>query len=155
MIRKAKLSDAKDIQDLVNFFASRGDMLPRSLNEIYENIRDFYVLEVDGKVNGCVALHSTWEDLLEVKALAVNEAMQKKGWGKALVDAALAEAREMGARRVFALTYLPEFFKKYGFQRIGRNRLPQKIWGECLNCLKFPDCDETAVILELNGKEKA
>jgi amino-acid N-acetyltransferase len=149
VIRKARVPDVPEIQKLVNYFADRNEMLPRSLNTIYENIRDFYVLEEDGSVLGCCALHVTWGDLAEVKSLAVKENAHGKQFGKKLVEACLHEAREMGVPKVFALTYVPGFFEKMGFVRIDKNTLPHKIWSECINCPKFPDCGEEAVELEL------
>ena len=150
MIRKATVPDAQEIQKLINSFAERDAMLPRALSVIYENIRDFYVLEDDdGRIIGCCALHVTWGDLAEVKSLAVSEDAHGKGYGKLLVAACLAEAKELGVPKVFALTYVPGFFEKMGFKRVDKATLPHKIWSECINCPKFPDCGEEAVTLEL------
>lgn len=124
-------------------------MLPRALNAIYENIRDFFVLEDAGRIVGCCALHVTWGDLAEVKSLAVDESLHGRGYGKMLLNACLDEAREMGVPKLFALTYVPEFFERAGFSRVDKATLPHKIWSECINCPKFPDCGEEAVILEL------
>lgn len=149
MIRKARIPDVNEIQALINSFAERNAMLPRALNAIYENIRDFYVLEQDSRIIGCCALHVTWGDLAEVKSLAVDENLQGGGYGRDLVEACLDEAREMGLPKVFALTYVPGFFEKLGFRRVDKSTLPQKIWSECINCPKFPDCGEEAVAREL------
>jgi len=149
MIRKAKIKDIKQIQELIAGFARRDEMLPRSLNELYENIRDFWVYEDKGKVCGCAAMHVSWDDLVEVKALAVAKNKQGKGIGSELVAACLAEARVMGASRVFVLTYKPGFFKKLGFKRIDHDALPHKIWAECINCPKFPNCQEIALLKSL------
>lgn len=150
MIRKAAVPDAQGIQKLVNSFANRDAMLPRALNTIYENIRDFHVLEdSDGQIIGCCALHVTWGDLAEVRSLAVDDRYQGKGYGQLLVAACLAEARDLGVPKVFALTYVPGFFEKMGFGRVDKATLPQKIWSDCINCPKFPDCGEEAVTLEL------
>ncbi len=148
MIRKAKIGDAKSIQSLINHYAEANLMLPRSLNEIYDNMRDFFVVEEDSKIVGCAALHIAWEDLAEIKSLAVNEGHKNKGWGKRLVLECLAEAKQLGTKKVFALTLIPDFFKKIGFERVSKKRLPQKIWGECINCIKFTECDEVAVMYE-------
>lgn len=149
MIRKARIDDIKYIQDLINFYAKQDRMLPRSLNELYENIRDFFVYEDNGRVIGCCALHVTWENLAEVKSLAVAEAAHKKGIGKELVKSALADAKNLCIKRVFALTYVPEFFEKLGFKKIEHSELPHKIWSECIKCVKFPDCKEIALALDV------
>lgn len=145
MIRKAKISDIKQIQELIAVFARQDIMLPRSLNELYEHIRDFWVCEGQGKIYGCAALHISWGDLSEIKSLAVARRSQGKGTGKQLVTACLDEAKLLGAKKVFVLTYKPEFFKKLGFKRIKHANLPHKIWAECINCCKFPDCQEIAL----------
>jgi len=149
MIRKATINDIKDIQELINFYAKQDRMLPRSLNELYENIRDFFVYEDKGKILGCCALHIAWENLAEVKSLAVDESVQKKGIGAVLVKQALEDAGKLGVKRVFALTYVPLFFEKLGFKRIEHSELPHKIWSECIKCVKFPDCDENALALDI------
>lgn len=149
MIRKALVPDAQAIQNLINAFAEKDAMLPRALNAIYESIRDFFVLEDNGRIIGCCALHVTWGDLAEVRSLAVDESCQGKGYGQLLVAACLAEAKDLGVPKVFALTYVPGFFEKMGFIRVDKATLPQKIWSECINCPKFPDCGEEAVTLEL------
>lgn len=145
-VRKARTSDLKYIHKLINDFAKREEMLPRSLSELYESIRDFFVCEDDGKIVGVCALHIIWEDLAEIRSLAVDRGYQKIGIGKTLVRRCLKEAKELGLKKVFALTYIPEFFRKMGFIDIEKSSLPQKIWGDCLRCHKFPECDEHAVI---------
>ncbi len=146
MLRKARIKDIKQIQELIGCFARLDVMLPRSLNELYENIRDFWVYEDKGKVLGCAALHISWDDLAEIKSLAVAQNRQGKGIGRDLVTACLAEAKVMGAKKIFVLTYKPEFFKKFGFKRIRNADLPHKIWAECINCAKFPNCQEIALL---------
>ncbi len=146
MIRKAKIKDIKQIKELIGYFAGQDVMLPRSLNELYENIRDFWVNEDKGRVSGCAALHISWDDLAEIKSLAVAKNKQGKGLGKDLVTACLAEARVMGAKKIFVLTYKPGFFKHLGFKKIKHEALPHKIWAECINCCKFPNCQETALL---------
>lgn len=147
-IRKAFVSDIKTIHKLVNEFARKGEMLPRSLNELYENLRDFYIAEEDNEIKGICALHILWEDLAEIRSLAVKKEHQKKGIGSILVKRSLQEAKKLGIKRVFVLTYLPDFFKKFGFKEIDKSKLPQKIWGDCIKCPKFPECDESALIFE-------
>lgn len=149
MLRKAQIRDVKEIQKLLTHFASRGDMLSRSLAELYEAIRDFYVWEEDGRLIGTAALHIMWEDLAEIRSVAVAEDAGRKGVGTQLVDACLAEAQELGLRRVFCLTYKPNFFGKFGMRIVDKAELPQKVWSDCMKCVKFPDCDEIAMILDL------
>lgn len=149
-IRRAVLADVPEIQKLINYFAAKDWMLPRSLNHLYENIRDYYVAEDKGRMVGCAALHIVWGDLGEVNSLAVRESHKGRGTGRALVSRCLAEARSLGIRRVFALTYVPKFFRKCGFSRIAKSKLPQKIWSDCLNCHKFPDCGEVSVAVDLD-----
>lgn len=149
MIRKARIPDVPAIQNLVNSFANNNEMLPRSLNAIYENIRDFLVVDEDNHIIACCALHITWGDLAEVKSLAVDSSVQGKGYGKLLVESCLNEAREMGVPAAFALTYKPGFFEKLGFEPVDKATLPHKIWSECINCPKFPDCGEEAVAIQL------
>ncbi|MFA5500748.1 MAG: N-acetyltransferase [Candidatus Omnitrophota bacterium] len=146
MIRKAKIKDIKEIQELIGCFAKQDVMLPRSLNELYEHIRDFWVYEDKSKVVGCAALHISWDDLAEVKSTAVSKRYQGKGIGFDLVSVCLAEAQTLGAKKVFVLTYKPDFFKKLGFKRIKNSELPHKIWAECINCCKFPNCQEVAML---------
>lgn len=149
MIRKAKVDDVKRVQELINRYAEQDKMLPRSLSQLYETVRDFFIYEDGGEVYGCCGLHVLWEDLAEIKCLAVDESRLKRGIGKSLIQASLDEARRLKVKKVFVLTYEPDFFKKYGFRTIAKSKLPHKIWGECLTCPKFPDCEETALLLEL------
>lgn len=153
-IRKPTISDVKAMQKIINEFAKREEMLPRSLNELYENIRDFYICENKGEIAGLCALHILWEDLAEIRSLAVKKDFQKRGIGRRLLERCLEEAKCLGIKRVFALTYHPDFFIKSGFRLIEKTELPQKIWGDCLRCPKFPECDEDAVIIDLDNKEK-
>jgi amino-acid N-acetyltransferase len=148
-IKKAAIRDVKGIHSLVNRFAKREKMLPRSLNDIYENIRDFFVCTDKGTVIAMASLHILWEDLAEIRSIAVSRRYQKQGVGKKLVKYCLKEAQHLGIEKVFALTYYPDYFKKLGFEDIDKNDLPHKIWGDCLKCHKFPDCDEVAVIKKL------
>ena len=152
MVGKATIGDVDHIFQVVNFFADRDEMLHRPLNEIYENLRDFYVARgPDGDFLGCVALHLLWGDLAEVKSLAVREDKQLKGVGAALVRACLDEARRIGLPRVFALTYKPGFFEKLGFSIANVMNFPRKVWNECYRCPKFPSCNEIAVSIDLTA----
>lgn len=146
LIRKATVEDVNAIQKLVNAHADRGEMLPRSIGDICDNIRDFLVYEEGDRMIGCCALHVTWVDLAEVRSLAVAGDSQGKGIGTQLLEYCIEDARRLGIKRVFALTYKPEFFEKKGFYRIDKSELPHKVWVACVNCIKFPDCDEVAVI---------
>jgi amino-acid N-acetyltransferase len=144
------MRDVKDIQKLLTNFANRGDMLSRSLSELYESLRDFYVaVEDDGRLLGTAALHIVWDDLAEVRSVAVSEDAGRKGVGTRLVQICIAEAREIGLGRIFCLTYKPDFFAKFGFRLVDKSELPHKVWGDCIKCVKFPDCDENAMILDL------
>jgi len=150
MIRHARIADAREIHQLLLIYAKDGQLLGRSLADIYETIRDFYVYEEEGRVLGVGALEICWEDLAEVRSLAVAPGQRGKGIGQEIVLCCLDEARELGIKRVFALTYQPDFFKRLGFIEIEKAELPQKIWGACLKCVKFPDCDENALAIDLS-----
>ena len=154
MIRNARMADIKAIYKLLNFFAEQDLLLGRSLSSLYDQLRDFKVYVVDEKdadgqvVAGAGALHVSWDNLAEIRSLAVADGMQGKGIGARLVRECLAEAEVLGITRVFTLTYQPNFFKKLGFKPIDKSQLPHKIWGDCIQCPKFPDCNEEALILE-------
>lgn len=138
------------MRDLISLYSQRGEMLPKALLELYENLRDFFVyVDDDGRVLGCCALHLFWEDLAEVRSLAVGEPSGGKGIGGALLHACIEEARELGISKVFTLTGKPSFFEKQGFTEIERAELPHMIWAACVKCVKFPDCDETALVRTL------
>jgi amino-acid N-acetyltransferase len=148
-IEKAKIGDAQRMHELVNRFADKGEMLPRALSEIYEDIRDYFVIRNRrGDVIACVALHVSWSDLAEIRTLAVSEEKQEQGLGSLLIRACLDEAKELGIDRIFCLTYKPAFFEKNGFVQVDKMELPRKIWSECFRCPKFPDCDEVALIYQ-------
>lgn len=134
------------MQAIINGFAKKDIMLARSLSELYENTRDFWVKEIKGKIVGCAALHISWEDLAEIKSVAVLKNLHGKGIGKELVSACLEEAGRIGIKKVFVLTYKPKYFKKFGFKQIPHSNLPHKIWAECIHCPKFPDCKEIALL---------
>ena len=149
MIRHARIPDVRKIHKLLLVYAQDGQLLGRSLANIYDSIRDFYVYEEDGEILGIGALSICWEDLAEVRSLAVAPGQQGKGIGRKIVEMCLSEATELGLKRVFALTYQPIFFKTMGFFDIEKSELPQKIWGDCINCVKYPDCDELALAINL------
>jgi len=145
-VEKARINDVPQIHRLINYFADRDEMLARSLSEIYENIRDYFVVRQGERVVACAALHVSWADLVEVKSLAVAEDSQQQGIGARLVEACLKEAKGLGIPTVFCLTYQPAFFEKFGFSQLDKMELPRKVWTECYRCPKFPDCDEVALI---------
>lgn len=148
-IRKARIKDVSQIHRLINYYAEKGIVLPRSLSELYEHIRDYTVIEEDGTVCGACALGICWEDLAEIRSLVVSEDRKGKGYGIMLVQECINEAKQLGVKRIFVLTYIPEFFEKFGFKRIKKSLLPHKIWADCLKCPKFPDCDEIAMSLNV------
>ncbi|ABO51402.1 N-acetylglutamate synthase [Desulforamulus reducens MI-1] len=149
LIRKAKISDVEDIHKLINHYATEGKMLARARTTLYEGIREFSVVEMNNLVVAAGSLHVLWSDLAEIRALAVVPEYLRQGLGKALVETFLKEAKQLDLPRVFALTYKPEFFVKCGFHLTDKESLPQKVWKECVNCPQFPNCEESAVILEL------
>lgn len=147
-LRPALVSDVRGIKALVDPFARDGIMLPKTLTDLYENVRDFMVAEVDGELAGMGALHILWEDLAEIRTLAVHPRHQGKGYGKRLAEVLMAEAERLQVGRVFALTYQERFFKSLGFRVVDKKLLPKKIWGDCIHCKKFPMCDEIAVVYD-------
>lgn len=149
MIRKARIADVKAIQSLINQYADSGQMLPRSLNELYEQLRDFHVIEENGSLIGVCALHVSWDGIAEIRSLAVRQDRKKQGIGSELVKHCLSEASELEVERVFVLTYQERFFRKLGFTDVDKKELPHKIWTDCLNCIKFPNCDESALIIAI------
>jgi amino-acid N-acetyltransferase len=149
LIEKAKISDATQMHKLINSFADKGEMLARPLSEIYENIRDYFVVKQGERVIACAALHVNWSDLAEIKSVAVAEDSQRQGIGDQLIEACLEEAKELGIPTVFCLTYKSAFFERFGFLQVDKLELPHKVWSECYRCPKFPNCDEVALIWHL------
>ena len=149
-VEKAKISDVTQIHKLINSFASKGEMLARPLSELYENVRNHFVIRQSERIIACAALHVVWSDLAEIKSLAVAEDKQKQGIGAQLVEACLNEAKELGIPTVFCLTYKPIFFEKFGFSQRDKMELPRKVWTECYRCPKFPNCDEVALVCQLD-----
>jgi len=150
-IEKARISDVVQMHELINYFADKGEMLARPLSEIYENIRDYFVVRQGERVIACAALRVMWSDLAEIKSVAVAEGSQGQGLGDRLVAACLDEAKKLGMPTVFCLTYKPAFFERHGFSRLDKMELPHKVWGECYRCPKFPNCDEVALICHLEA----
>lgn len=144
--RRATFRDVESIHGIVNHYAEQGLMLARSRNTIYENLRDFVLAEDNGSVVGVGALHLVWDELAEIRAMAIAPEYTGKGIGMAIVEKLTEDARELGVKTLFTLTYQPGFFSKAGFAEVPKERLSQKVWKDCINCSKFPNCDEIAMI---------
>ena len=147
-IRDAKISDAEAIHSLVTYYAELEKMLFRSMADIYEHLQRFKIAEIDGRVVGCCALQIVWSDLAEIKSLAIAEDSSGQGIGSALISATLAEATEIGLKKVFTLTLEPVFFERMGFERAEKESLPMKVWSDCARCSKKDHCDEIALVFE-------
>lgn len=146
--RKARFQDAETIYNLIYDYAQKGEMLARSRNTIYETMRDMVVAEnEDGEVVGVGGLHITWDSLAEVRSIAVSPKYKRHGIGSGIVKELIREGKEMGVKKIFTLTYKPQFFVTLGFREVKKEDLPHKVWKECIDCPKFPYCDETAMIL--------
>ncbi len=146
-IRPAILKDAYQIKNLINEHARKGKMLPVSINQVFEHLRDFWVInDAKNRIIGCGALKIVWKDLGEIRSLAIKNSKQKKGYGSMLVNTLIEEAKKIGINKIFVLTYTPAFFEKFGFVRIEKTKLPHKIWIDCINCPKFPRCDEVPLL---------
>ena len=148
-IRKAVLADIEEIYNLVDYYAERGLILPRSRHSIFETLRDFMIAEQDGKILGTCALTLAWDGLAEVRALTVSPQHLRSGVGLKLVATVISEAKQLGISKLFVLTYHPDFFAAAGFSEISKEELPHKVWRDCINCSKFPNCDETAMTFQL------
>jgi len=152
-IRAAAIADVPYIHDLLETYAGKGNLLPRTMSEIYRHLRDFFVIDMNGKVAAIGALEIFTEDLGEVRSLVVADQFAGRGLGRLMVQRITAEARQIGLRRLMALTYVPEFFHKLGFKTVPVETLPEKVWTVCLKCYKYNNCDEVAVLLELRETE--
>jgi amino-acid N-acetyltransferase len=150
MVRPARVKDVPRIYKLINSYAQKGVMLPKSLNRLYEELFTFSVVQERDSLVGCGALHVIWEDLGEIRSLAVKNSHQRKGVGSEVMNYLLNRAHEMDLKKVFVLTLKPDFFRKFGFRKIPKEKLPHKVWRDCLNCVKFPyNCDEIAMTKDL------
>lgn len=147
--RKAKMTDVEAIHGLITKYAKEGLMLARSRSSLYECLREFTVVEDDGQLIGVGGLHILWSDLAEVRSLAIIPSFVGRGIGQELVAVLEQEARDLGLPKIFSLTYQTEFFTKCGFGEVAHKEMPQKVWKECINCPKFPDCDEHAMMKTL------
>ena len=151
-LRKARMGDVRAMHELLSHFADKRELLPRAIAEVYENLQQFYVAEEGDRIIGTCALYVTWDNLAEVKALAVEEPYQGRGIGKQLLEACLATARDLDIRRVFTLTLRPGFFERFQFGHVSKDQLPHKVWTECVRCVFFPNrCVEYAMVKDLPG----
>lgn len=148
--RRATFSDVVSIHEIINHYAEQGLMLARSRNFIYENLRDFILAEDNGAIVGVGALHLVWDELAEIRALAIAPDYAGKGLGSSIVEQLVEDAKELGVKTLFTLTYQPVFFAKAGFHEVPKESLSQKVWKDCINCSKFPNCDEIAMIRSLD-----
>ncbi len=148
-LRRATVEDVKIIYNLISEYSKKGLLLERTMSNIYDNIRDFFILEDKKEVVGIGSLHVCWEYLGEIRSLCVREKYLKKGYGSKLVEACISDAKELKLKQVFVLTYNINFFKNRGFRIIDKKELPHKVWAECVNCPKFPECDEIAMIIDI------
>ncbi len=151
-MEKARISDVPQMHQLINYFADRDEMLPRPLSELYENIRDCFVVRQGERVVACASLHVFWSDLAEIRSLAVDEDSQEQGIGAQLLEACLREAEELGIATIFCLTYKPAYFEKFSFSQVDKMELPRKVWTECYRCPKSPNCDEVALVYHLEAE---
>jgi amino-acid N-acetyltransferase len=150
LIRKARIADIGEIRKILRQFADKGQLLERTLAELYGQVRDYYVFQANdhSPIVGVSALHVCWETLGELRSVAVSEAYQGQGVGTRLVETCLSEAITIGLEQVFVLTYRPDFFARFGFARVDKNVLPHIVWADCVRCTKFPECDEIAMLLK-------
>lgn len=149
IVRAAAIDDVSAIHGLITHYADMGNLLPRPVNEIYRHLRDFFVVELNGVIVACGALEIFTENLGEVRSLVVDDNVKGKGMGRLLVTRIIDETRALGLKRLMALTYVPEFFQRLGFRTVNKDMLPEKVWGICIKCYKYNNCDEIAVLLEL------
>jgi len=163
VIQKAQVRDVEEILELVNAFAAMNLMLPRGPQYMYENIRDFVIAcdnnvpvysiketrEVLNLIVACGSLHVLWEDIAEIRALAIHPDYQHLGLGSRLMEYMKEEAKQLGIHRLYTFTLTENFFKTLGFRRQDRSELPPKVWGECSRCPKYFHCDEVGMVLDL------
>ncbi len=150
-MRKARIGDVKAIHGILMECSKQDLLLPRSYSDLYSHLRDYFVVaeDIGANIYGCCALSIVWENLAEIRSLAIVPEIRNMGWGGKLVESCLSEALTLGIYKVFTLTYQKTFFARQGFREITKDILPQKVWADCLNCPKFPDCDEIAMLMEM------
>lgn len=149
IISRPKIIDGRTIQKIINQYANDGLLIPLSLHDVYERIRNFWVAKDSDEIIGVAALHTIWENLAEIRSLAVQSGYQRQGIGRALVNQAIEEAKQLEIQKIFILTLQREFFLKMGFHEVNKAELPHKVWSDCLKCIKFPECDEIAMAIDL------
>jgi len=154
LVRPAAIADVPEIHHLLEIYASQGNLLPRSMSELYRHLRDFFVVDLDGRPVGCGALEIFTENLGEVRSLVVADEHKGRGYGRMLVERIIEEARVIGLKRIMALTYVPDFFHKLGFRTVAKDTLPEKVWSVCVKCYKYNHCDEVAVLRELTERNR-
>ena len=148
-VEQADSNDVASIQKLLNHYASMGDLLPRSKSDIINNLEHFRVIKHGDEVIACGSLEHFTDELAEIRSLMVASDIKRGGLGRKIVTNLVATASNRGVARVMALTYVPEFFHKLGFITVNKDIFPEKVWGICVNCYKFDNCDEIAVLLKL------
>jgi amino-acid N-acetyltransferase len=148
-MRRARVNDVPRLYELINYYAARGDMLPKTLDHLYNRVRDFTVAEAEGEIVGCAALKITWHDLAEIISVAIHPDFQGRGLGRSLVEPLLGEAQELGISTLFVLTLQAGFFSRLGFREVPKLHLPHKTWQDCSACFKQDHCDEIAMVREL------
>lgn len=146
MVRRAKIKDVPQLVKMVNQYATRGEMLPRPLSQVYNSIRDYVVIERNEQIVACGALHVVWDNIAEVRTVAVAPDQIGQGLGRKIVEYLIEDAYQLELPQIFTLTYKPAFFEKFGFTRVDKKQLPHKAWQDCLNCPKFPECDEVPLV---------
>jgi len=149
IVRPATEDDVAGIQVLLNHYASMGDLLARTKTDIIANLEHFRVIEHDNAIIACGSLENFTTELAEIRSLMVAADIKRGGLGRKIVDTLIHMAQQRHVKRLMALTYVPEFFHKLGFKTVNKDIFPEKIWGICVNCYKFKNCDEIAVLREL------
>lgn len=151
-VRPAVSGDVPKIHDLIKYHAQLGRMILRGFDELYADLRSFMVAEEQGELLGCASVHLFWSDLAELKCVAVHEKQQRRGIGRAVVNACHADLRRLGISRAFCLTGATEFFERLGYGKVAKDSLPRFIWGECVRCPSFPVCNEEALVFDLKNQ---
>lgn len=150
-VRPAVAADVPKVHELIKYHAQMGRMILRGFDELYSDLRSFMVAEDQGELLGCASVHIFWNNLAELKCVAVKENQQRRGIGRAVVDACHQDLKRLGIERAFALTGATTFFEKLGYRVVAKDSLPRFIWGECVRCPSFPVCNEEALVFDLTA----